>query len=81
MKYEPLKSINDLFYRAGGSVKIAALLELNQYTVDRWLADGTGVPKKHYAVLCANYRTTPDELDSITAKARRMHGRKDLYER
>ncbi len=44
-----MKTIEDLFRRVGGSVQIAAELNLNQYSVDRW--EKTGVPEKHWKML------------------------------
>lgn len=65
-----LKSVYDLFYRAGGSVQIAALLNLNQYTVDRWAR--SGVPEKYWPQLVKKFGVSREELISVSDKAKRL---------
>ena len=66
-----LKSVYDLFYRAGGSVQIAALLNLNQYTVDRWVR--SGVPEKYWPTLVKKFGVSREELISVSDKAKRLN--------
>lgn len=63
-----MKNVQDLFTIAGGSVQIAALLKLNQYTVDRW--HKTGVPQKYWEFLIKEFNVTPAELYVASKKAR-----------
>lgn len=63
-----IKSIKGLFELAGGSVHIAALLNLNQYTVDRW--QRTGIPQKYWDTLTKKYGQTAETFHNLTKKAR-----------
>ena len=67
---EPLRSINDLFMRAGGSVKLAALVNVNQWTVDRWVK--TGIPVKHWALIIKTFGGSIEDMYNISEKARRL---------
>jgi hypothetical protein len=62
-----IKNIQDLFDMAGGSVHLAAFLELNQYTVDRWHKNG--IPRKYWASIVSKYNTSVAELFHISEKA------------
>jgi hypothetical protein len=66
-----LKSVYDLFHKAGGSVQIAALLNLNQYTVDRWTR--SGIPEKYFSAIIRKYGVTREDLTAVSAKAKRLN--------
>lgn len=51
---KPIKTIDDLFELAGGSVQVAALLGKNQWVVDRWKK--TGIPHRHWKLLIQEYK-------------------------
>ena len=67
-----IKTIDDLFNLAikkngnkgAGSVHIASLLGLNQYSIERWR--DYGVVPRHWAALVAEYDVTNDELYKLT---------------
>lgn len=63
------KFLEDLYCAAKGSVHIAALLNINQFTVDRWVK--TGIPVKYWSILIDKYGITPAELYCITSKAKK----------
>jgi hypothetical protein len=59
-----VKTLEELFKLAGGSVHVASLLNLNQYSVDRW--DRNGIPQKHWGKLAAKYGLDVDTLYAIS---------------
>lgn len=63
-----IKSVEDLFKHAGGAVQVAAFLELNQYTVDRWTKNG--IPSKYYNALISRYDVELEDLHNISQKLR-----------
>lgn len=63
-----LKNIEELFQKAGGSIHLAVILDLNQWTVERW--QKTGVPFKYWRALMDKYKLTADELTCISHSAR-----------
>lgn len=74
MVREEIKNIQDFFNLAKGSVHVAAYLNLNQYTVDRW--HRTGIPEKHYVLLSDKYNISIAELKHISDKAQRVAKRR-----
>lgn len=64
-----LKDVSDLFSRAGGSVQVAAAIDRNQYTVERWKK--FGIPRKHWKILIDTYKVSAEELHAVSEKARR----------
>lgn len=64
-----LQTVDDLFKTAGGSVRIAAALNRNQYTVDRWAR--TGIPVEHWEKLKEKYNLTIETIHRISERARK----------
>ena len=63
-----INNIQDLFDLAGSSMRIAADLNIHQYTVERWgLA---GIPNKYHETLAELYGATPIELYKLSQKIR-----------
>ena len=63
-----MKTVDDLFKKAGGSVHVAAALNLNQWTVERWRQ--IGIPIFYWEVLKKKYGVTAEELLQMTKAAR-----------
>lgn len=70
---EKIKSIEDLFKKAGGSIHVAAALNVHQQTVVRWLK--TGIPGHNWGNLAKIYGITPNELFAISEKAKQENGK------
>lgn len=64
-----LKTYEDLITKVGSSAKLAAFLDLTQYTVDRWRA--AGVPHVYWTKIMDKYAVTLQELHNITELARK----------
>ncbi len=58
-----MKTIKELYEKAGGSVKIAAALNLNQYTVDRWVS--RGIPHWHWEDIMKFAKVSISDLHQI----------------
>lgn len=71
MSTNKLKSVEDLFYRAGSSTKIAAYLSLTAQAVELWRK--RGIPARHRTSLAVKYGCTQEELHLISEKARRLN--------
>ena len=67
---DKLKSVEDLFFRAGGSVHIAAYLDVNQWTVERWRV--IGIPDSYHPRLCSKFDCTREDLIRISDRAIRL---------
>ena len=63
-----IKTIEDLFDRAGGPVQIAARLCMSEIVVYKWKS--IGVPQKHWHALMAWLGVDLVKLHNITQKAR-----------
>lgn len=59
-----ITDIEQLFKLAGGTVHIAALLNINQWTVDRWR--NSGIPQKHWGKLSVKYGLDAETLYQIS---------------
>ena len=69
-----MKTAKELFEKLGGSVKVAAALDLNQYTVDRW--PNSGVPQWHWQNILdfakrENVKLTLEDLHQINLEIQR----------
>lgn len=62
-----INSVEDFFSHAGGAVHVAAALDLNQWTVERWKK--CGIPGKHWAKLVKSYDISPEVIMAISNKA------------
>ena len=62
-----IKTVEDLIERAGGSPYIGILLNLHQYTVERWQISGH-IPQKYWKQLMAAYKVSKEELENLTLK-------------
>lgn len=65
-KNKQLKTIQDLFDLAGNCQRIAADLNVHQYTVERWRK--TGIPAKYHEILAELYGAFPIELYKLSQK-------------
>lgn len=63
-----LRTIDDFFNLAGGTVHLAALLNLHQTTVITWAK--SGIPTKYWNRLIDEYKVTADQLFQISEHAR-----------
>lgn len=68
-----IKSIEDLFYNAGGSVHVAALLNVNQWTVERWRR--LGIPDTYWPQLTEKLGYSKEVLAAISNKAIRLNSK------
>jgi hypothetical protein len=59
-----MKTVKELFDKAGGTQKLAYNLDLNQWTVLRW--EKTGIPFKYWKTLIEKFKVTPDELTNMS---------------
>jgi hypothetical protein len=73
------KSIEEMFAAAGGAVHVASFLDLNQWTVERWLK--YGIPDKHWAKLVKRFDTSINELHKLSQQAREEWAHKRGLER
>lgn len=64
-----LKTYEDLVALVGSSAKLAAFLDLTQYTVDRWRS--SGVPHVYWTRIMDEYKVSLQELHNITELARK----------
>lgn len=64
-----MKTVKELFEKAGGSVHVAAALNMNQWSVLRW--QKIGVPIFYWEVLKKKYGVTAEELLQMTKEARK----------
>ena len=62
-----INSVEDFFAQAGGAVHIAAALDLNQWTVERWKKHG--IPGRHWSKLVQTYDIAPEVIMAISNKA------------
>lgn len=72
---DPLSSIDDLFERAGGSIKIAALLNMNQWSVNRWV--NIGIPLKYWPDIIVKFGVNEVELYAVSQKAKKLARQKN----
>lgn len=63
-----LRTIEDLFELAGGTIHIAVLLDVHQTTVISWAK--CGVPLKYWNRLMQEYKVTAEQLFQISENAR-----------
>jgi len=63
-----LSSIENLFKLAGGSIHIAVLLNVHQYTALSWMR--TGIPIRHWRKLIDTYNLTVNDLFNMSERAR-----------
>lgn len=61
-----IKNIKE-FVEKAGSLEIAQVLNVHQWTVQRWVA--TGIPVKYWKILIREFRITPDDLARFTMQA------------
>lgn len=71
---EKLNSVEMLFDKAGGTVKVASFLNMHQHTVGRWA--NTGIPSIHWGKLSKRYDVSIEDLYYIMEKIRFAHKRK-----
>lgn len=64
-----MKTVKDLFEKAGGSVHIASALNMNQWSIERWKK--IGIPIFYWEVLKKKYGVTAEELLQMTKEARK----------
>ena len=62
-----MKTTKDLFDKSGGSIQLAALLGVNQWTVERW--HKTGIPFKYWEKIIKAYGVTPAQLMEVSNRA------------
>ena len=62
-----IKKICDIFERAGGSVHLAAKLDLHQTTVIAW--ERSGIPVRYWPKLIENYKLSPVEIYNASKHA------------
>lgn len=65
MGAKTLKTLDDLFEIAGGTVQLAALLDKNQWVVERWAK--TGVPFKHWKKLIKEFGNVGLDVHALSA--------------
>jgi len=63
-----LRTIEDLFKQAGGTIHLAVLLDVHQTTVISWAK--CGIPTKYWDKLMQQYKITADDLYRISENAR-----------
>lgn len=66
MKKTEIKTIQDLCDYVGNIQRLAADLNVHQYTVERWRR--TGIPAKYHGLLVTLYDIKPIEIVSINKK-------------
>lgn len=62
-----IKKIVDIFERAGGSVHLAARLDLHQTTVLAW--ERSGIPIRYWSKLIDDYKLTPVDIYTASKHA------------
>jgi len=63
-----LRTIDDFFKLTGGTIHLAALLDLHQTTVITWAK--SGIPTKYWNRLIEEYKVTAEQLFNISENAR-----------
>lgn len=63
-----LRTIDDFFNLAGGTIYLAAFLGLHQTTVITWAK--SGIPTKYWNRLMEEYKVTAEQLFNISENAR-----------
>ena len=61
-------TIQDVFSKVGGAVKLAARYNVHQYTVERW--EKTGIPQKYLEDLGKLCGITISECFAVTKRAK-----------
>jgi len=64
-----MKTVQDLIDKVGGAKQLAILLDLHQFTVQRWLK--SGVPQYHWSRLIKLLGVSANELFEMTEHALR----------
>ena len=63
------KTVQDIFNEIGPSSKVATILNMHQFSVDRW--HRIGIAEKHWSKLMEVCDVTPIELHLINEKLRK----------